>query len=202
MRHKMSFLLVGLLVGSSAPLHAQLPDWVTQLLAAAQLPLATAQLRQTGTSNADVLAALDALRNAGVPAYGATSLFDTERTARRDNGPVNNFGAFVQSQLAAGKRGTDLAAAIHAEHARQGRGNSGGNMRAPEGSSGERGAEADGGRGRDRERGAHAEVDAGREPGAAADAGRGRGGRGKPPEETGAQDTKPGNRGRGRPPNR
>ena len=176
MRRTMSFLLVTLLVGTSAPLHAQVPDWVTQLIAAAQLPIVTAQIRQEGVSNADVVAALDALRNAGIPPYDAASVFDAERAARRDNGPVDNFGAFVQSQLAAGKRGTELAAAIHAEHARQGKGKSGNSMTRP----------GDPSRGR----------------GAGADAGRGRGAKGKPPEAAGAQDTKPGNRGRGRPPNR
>jgi hypothetical protein len=178
MRRKISFLLVTLLVGTSAPLRAQLPDWVTQLIAAAQLPIVTAQIRQEGVSNADVIAALDALRNAGIPPYDAASVFDAERVARRDNGPVDNFGAFVQSQLAAGKRGTELAAAIHAEHARQGKGKPGGQVQGAEGAS----------------RGRGGEIDAGR--------GRGRGVTGKPPAKTGAQDTKPGNRGRGRPPNR
>ena len=174
MRRKISFLLVTLLAGTSAPLHAQLPDWVTQLIAAAQLPIVTAQLRQAGVTSADVIAALDALRKAGIPPYDAASVFDAERAARRDNGPVDNFGAFVQSQLAAGKRGTELAAAIHAEHARQGKGKSGDRMARP----------GDDSRGR------------------GADAGRGRGAKGKPPEAASGKDTKPGNRGRGRPPNR
>jgi hypothetical protein len=177
---KLSVLLATLLVVMSAPVHAQAADWVTQLLAAAQLPTVTAQLRQQGVSNADIVAVLDAMRNAGIPARDAVAVFDAERVARRDNGPVDNFGAFVQSQLAAGKRGTDLAAAIHAEHARQGKGKPGGGVRSPGASPGERGV----GRG----------IDAGR--------GSGRGTNGKPPATKGGQDTKPGNRGRGRPPNR
>src|SRR5687767_15243513 len=61
----------------------------------------------------------------GIPAYEATLVIDTARVVRREHGPVDNFGAFVQSQLAQGKRGRELAAAIRAEHARSGKGNAG-----------------------------------------------------------------------------
>lgn len=123
MRRPIPSLLAVLLVGWSTPLLAQLPDWVNQILSAAQLPVVTAQARRDGVTNDEIRAVLEAMRRERVPAYEATTLFDSEREARREYGPVDNFGAFVQSQLAAGKRGQDLAAAIRAEHARQGKGN-------------------------------------------------------------------------------
>lgn len=123
MRFKISSALAGLSIGLTVPLLAQQPDWVTQILTAAQLPVATDQARQEGVANAEIRAVLDAMAKAGLPAHEATAVIDTARVARRENGPVDNFGAFVQSQLRAGKRGPALAAAIRAEHARQGKGN-------------------------------------------------------------------------------
>jgi hypothetical protein len=123
MRRPISSLLAALLVGWSAPLRAQLPDWVNQILSAAQLPVVTDQARREGVTSDEIRAVLDAMRRERVSAYEATALIDAEREARREYGPVDNFGAFVQSQLAAGKRGQELAAAIRAEHARLGKGN-------------------------------------------------------------------------------
>lgn len=104
---------------------AQIPDWVTQILAAAQLPVSAAEARREGVPNAEVRAVLDALRGANVPAHEARQVIDEERSARREHGPVDNFGAFVQSKLQAGLRGRDLAAAIRAEHVARGRGKAG-----------------------------------------------------------------------------
>jgi hypothetical protein len=125
MNRKLAAPLVAGLIGWGAPMGAQLPDWVTQILAAAQLPVAAADARREGIGNADIRAVLDALLNSGVPAYQATAIIDTTRSVHREHGPVDNFGAFVQSQLAAGKRGRELAAAIRAEHARLGKGKHG-----------------------------------------------------------------------------
>ena len=122
MRRPVPLLLVALLLGSSTPLRAQLPEWVNQLLVAAQLPVVTADVRRDGVASDEVRKVLDAMGRAGVPAHDAKAMLDTARAARRDHGPVDNFGAFVQSQLAAGKRGRELAAAIRAEHVRQGKG--------------------------------------------------------------------------------
>lgn len=116
-------LLIAAMIGWSTPTPAQVPDWVNQILAAAQLPVAASEARREGIANAEIRAVLDAMRNAGVPAYEATTLIETERQAHREHGPADNFGAFVQAQLAAGKRGQALAAAIRQEHARQGKGN-------------------------------------------------------------------------------
>ena len=122
MRRRMPSLLLAATIGWSAPLRAQVPDWVTQILTAAQLPVATAQARREGATNDEVRAVLDAMKNANVPASEATAIIDTTNAVVREHGPVDNFGAFVQSQLASGKRGRELAAAIRAEHARVGKG--------------------------------------------------------------------------------
>lgn len=125
MIRKTAVLLAVSLMGWSTPSFAQVPDWVNQVLAAAQLPVATSEARREGIAAAEIRKVLDAMRNAGVPAYEATTLIETERQAHREHGPTDNFGAFVQGQLAAGKRGQELAAAIRAEHARMGKGNAG-----------------------------------------------------------------------------
>lgn len=122
MKRRTTVLLATAVIGWSTPSFAQVPDWVNQVLAAAQLPVAASEARREGIANAELRKALDALFNAGVPAYEATTLIETERKARLENGPTDNFGAFVQAQLAAGLRGRELSAAIHREHARQGKG--------------------------------------------------------------------------------
>jgi hypothetical protein len=109
------------LITLSSPSLAQRPQRANDVLAAAELPVSAAHARSEGLSNRDVREALDAMRTAKVPARDAQMVFDEERIARRTNGPVDNFGAFVQSKLHAGLRGRDLAAAIKAEHAARGK---------------------------------------------------------------------------------
>jgi hypothetical protein len=125
MNQRLTALLATAFIGGSRPAVAQVPDWVNQILAAAQLPVVASEARREGVGNADVQAILDALVGSGVPAYQATAILDTTRAAHREHGRMDNFGAFVQSQLALGKRGRELAAAIRQEHARRGKGNSG-----------------------------------------------------------------------------
>lgn len=129
MRHRIPALLVSLALGSSA-LQAQTPQWVSDLLIATQLPVQTMEARREGVANDDIRAVLDAMRRNRIPAHEATVVIDTARSVRREHGPVDNFGAFVQAQLASGKRGRELAAAIRAEHARQGKGNAARDARA------------------------------------------------------------------------
>lgn len=90
------------------------------ILEAIRLPAVSETLRQSGIPAEEVKAAVDGAKHKGVPA-GAISevLRQTARTVE-ENGPIGNFGAFVQEQLDAGLRGRELAAAIHAEHARRG----------------------------------------------------------------------------------
>jgi len=123
MRRKIPALLVALSIGWSASARAQQSDWVNQILSAALLPVVTTQARNAGLSDADIRAALDAMSRAGLTAQQATTVFENERTFRTEHGPLNNFGSYVQDQLKAGKRGPELAAAIKAEHVRQGKGN-------------------------------------------------------------------------------
>jgi len=122
MRRQLPALLAALSIGSATPLYAQVPEWVTQILASAQLPVVTAEARREGVASDEIRAVLDAMGRAGVPAHEATAVIDTARVVRREHGATENFGAFVQSQLAAGKRGRELSAAIRAEHERLGRG--------------------------------------------------------------------------------
>ena len=156
MRHLIPALLAAATLGASAPLHAQTtPDWVSRLLTAARLPVETSEARREGVANDEIRSVLDAMRRSRVPAHEAVDIIDTARVVRREHGPVDNFGAFVQAQLASGKRGRDLAAAIRAEHARAGKGSAG------------RGADVGPGRGQGQGqgRGRDAAPDTGRERG-------------------------------------
>lgn len=173
------------------------PDWVRDLLLAAQLPVIALDARNEGVPNSDIAAILDAVRRNGLPARDAILIIDTTRAVRREHGPVDNFGAFVQSQLAAGKRGRDLAAAIRAEHVRMGKGR--GNDKVRPGDDANRGrGNASPGRGRgddaaekDREKDRERKAAPGRP-----------GNTGKPPAETPSRGQSQGNRGRGGPPSR
>ena len=115
-------LALALSFAGAAPAAAQLPDWVNDILVATRLPVVADSARREGASNESVRDVLEAMTKSRLPAHEATAILDSARTARREHGPVDNFGAFVQSQLAQGKRGRELAAAIRAEHARSGKG--------------------------------------------------------------------------------
>jgi hypothetical protein len=122
---KLVLAALTLSVSFSGAAAAQVPDWVTQLLAAALLPVSAAEARNEGVSDAEVRAVLAAMRDAKLSAHEARDVLDEGRAARRDHGPVDNFGAFVQSKLQAGLRGRELAAAIKAEHVARGKGKPG-----------------------------------------------------------------------------
>ena len=122
MRRSIPLLLLSISAAAGAPASAQVPTWVNEILTAAQLPVVTVEARKEGAANDEITAVLDAMKSANVPAHEATAVIDTARAVRRQHGPVDNFGAFVQAQLASGKRGRALAAAIRAEHARAGKG--------------------------------------------------------------------------------
>jgi hypothetical protein len=115
MRRILSFLLVVSVVGGGRAV-AQQPDVVSVLLAAARLPVIAAEARRAGVPDSDIRAALDAMQRRNVPAAEAHDVLEEERNAARERGPIGNFGAFVQTQLDAGLRGRDLAAAIRVEH--------------------------------------------------------------------------------------
>ena len=132
MRRQLFLLGLAASLGSTTALHGQ-PDWVTQILQAAQLPVVATQARSEGIPNSDIGTIIEAVRRANLPARDAALILDTARVLRREHGPIDNFGAFVQAQLASGKRGRDLAAAIRAEHARQGKGRGNANARGNQG---------------------------------------------------------------------
>ena len=84
------------------------------------LPLAVESARRAGIPEGAVQDVLDSLRRRRVPAADAEQILRGEVEAVERGGPRDNFGAFVNAQLARGLRGRELAAAIHAEHARRG----------------------------------------------------------------------------------
>lgn len=84
------------------------------------LPLAVESARRAGIPSGTIWDVLDSLRNRRVPAADAEQIVRGEVEAVERGAPKENFGAFVNQQLARGLRGRELAAAIHAEHARRG----------------------------------------------------------------------------------
>ncbi len=120
-RNSLAFLTT-LTLAWASPAAAQLPDWVNDILVATRLPVVADSARREGAGNQSIRDVLEAMSKSRIPAHEATVILDSARVAHRDHGPVDNFGAFVQSQLAEGKRGRELAAAIRAEHARRGKG--------------------------------------------------------------------------------
>lgn len=82
----------------------------------ARIPLRTTQLKAAGVHDSTITRLLDIFRTNELSPRQVDRVLVTERDNARVHGPTDNFGAFVQAQLAAGKRGQALAAAIHAEH--------------------------------------------------------------------------------------
>ena len=121
----LSILATGTAAGQGGGSGERPDERAARILAAAQLPVSANAARNEGAPAAEVRTVVDAMRNKNVPASEARTVLDEARNARREHGPVDNFGAFVQSKLDAGLRGRDLAAAIRAEHAARGKGKSG-----------------------------------------------------------------------------
>ncbi len=84
--------------------------------AALRIPAAVAELEERGVPLVELARALEAFRAGAVPATDAVTALDIERGQEE---PMENFGDFVQQQLAQGKRGNDLAGAIREEHGRR-----------------------------------------------------------------------------------
>jgi len=89
---------------------------------AIDLPAKAQALRDAGVKPAQLEAALDAADDEGLGADEAEELLEASEKAVKDNGPDDNFGAFVKAKLDEGLRGRELAQAIKEEHARQGKG--------------------------------------------------------------------------------
>jgi hypothetical protein len=110
------------LVAAGVPLAAQAPGTSTpltfseRLQLASLLPIRTAELRDAGVTDTTVRRILDLFRERNIDPVQADEILVVERDAAREHGPTDNFGAFVQRQLATGKRGQALSEAIRAEH--------------------------------------------------------------------------------------
>jgi hypothetical protein len=113
----------------SGPLRGQVTGSIN-LLVAIDLPVTVAEARIEGFPSGEISGVLSILLGGDVSASDAYEVINVERVSRRKHGPVDNFGAFVQSQLHAGLRGRELAAAIRAEHVARGRGMEKGKARA------------------------------------------------------------------------
>jgi hypothetical protein len=90
------------------------------ILRAIDLPRAAAELRAAGVPIDEVQNAIETARRRRVPAAETEEVLSETSRAVEEHGPIENFGAFVQTQLESGLRGRDLAAAIRAEHQRNG----------------------------------------------------------------------------------
>jgi hypothetical protein len=117
----------------ATPLDAQSQPLDSAALEALQrvlrLPQTTAEAREAGATDSIIRIVLREARRRGIPAGDAQAAVEAETEAVKAGAPKENFGAFVQAQLAAGKRGRALAEAIRAEHARRGHGPKGAGAR-------------------------------------------------------------------------
>jgi len=95
-------------------------SFLERLQLASLLPVRTAELREAGVTDTTVLRILDLFRERNIDPVQADQILVVERDAARAHGPTDNFGAFVQRQLATGKRGQELSDAIRAEHREHG----------------------------------------------------------------------------------
>lgn len=84
------------------------------------LPRVSEILRERGIPPEEIETTIFGARERGVPPSEMAGIFEETARAVDEHGPIENFGAFVQRQLAAGLRGPELAAAIRAEHASRG----------------------------------------------------------------------------------
>ena len=166
-----------------APLAAQSSSPITvdniltsadQLLAATLLPTRTAELRDAGVPDTTVRRIFDLFHRNQIDPVQADGILVSTRDAAREHGPTDNFGAFVQTQLAAGKRGRELSDAIRAEHQKHGRG---GHGRRADGENAARGPDRDKAQGEGRDKVQHD----GRDSTHDQPQGQGRSGRGRRP---------------------
>lgn len=92
------------------------------ILAAAELPEKAQALCDKGVDRAEVKKAIEATKEKRLKARECREVLEEAGRAVDEHGPVDNFGAFVRSQLDRGLRGRELAAAIRAEHQARGKG--------------------------------------------------------------------------------
>ena len=112
--------LMALLVAVPAVAQESGNSLLETILKAVRLPTVTQEARVLGVPERDLRGIFTTARERGISASSLADVLSAENEAIRKNGPIDNFGAFVQEQLDAGLRGRELAAAIHAEHAARG----------------------------------------------------------------------------------
>jgi len=123
MRASMMVLAVAAL--AAAPVGAQQPQQQeSSIWDILNLPQTVDEGRRAGIPSGSIWGVLDSLRRRGVPGADAGKIVREEVDAVKGGAPRENFGKYVNAQLARGLRGRELAAAIHAEHARRGIGQS------------------------------------------------------------------------------
>jgi hypothetical protein len=117
----MTFLALATLAALAAPVGAQqAPQQDSSIWGILHLPQTVEEGRRAGVPAGTIWAVLDSLRRRGVPGPDAGQIVRDEVDAVKAGAPPENFGKYVNAQLARGLRGRELAAAIHAEHARRG----------------------------------------------------------------------------------
>lgn len=95
------------------PVVAQEPaEQASDILYSILLPRTSQILRESGVPDEEVQSVIAEARRRRVPAQETQQVLEQTLESVREHGPVDNFGAFVQTQLAAGLRGRDLAQAI------------------------------------------------------------------------------------------
>ena len=151
-----------------ASLAAAVPE--PDLVKATELPVLAHQLRADGVADKDLGQAMQAAKKHGLPAAETSAILQAEAEGGKANGRIDNFGSFVQSQLAEGKRGRELAEAIHAEHAARGKGKGKGKGNA-------KGHDKDHGESKGKGKGPSKPDDAGKERGKSGDHAHGKGGK-------------------------
>lgn len=124
MKHLLRFIILSLVISFNATASAD-DDSEKQkeaLLKAIQLPQIAEMARKAGIDPEELKKILKEGKQKKVPAKDMEETLDAGIKAQKEHGPIDNFGAFVQSKLKEGLRGRALAEAIHKEHAARGKG--------------------------------------------------------------------------------
>jgi hypothetical protein len=83
---------------------------------AAELIKTSREAREAGIPEEEVKEVLEGARERGLSPGETEEVLAESTAAVKESGPVDNFGAFVETKLDEGLRGKELAAAIHEEH--------------------------------------------------------------------------------------
>ncbi len=95
---------------------------VNDILKIIGLPGIAEEAREAGVPEEDIRIIIEESEKQDLPAGETEAILRNGSDATRENGPIDNFGAFVQERLRSGMRGQELSAAIHAEHKARGKG--------------------------------------------------------------------------------